>query len=196
MKRKTTRTIIRKGKKRPQRKVRQMTLSTSDVLIYAIRNDSLTAVQRLNPKPRDCVINAMEFFGMLNASEAGIARAFVGDEAIMPERVLEAFNVVNSPFTHSWLRIPNSRSFDLLPPSHAMFVAITFSGGSVSHAIVIAKGNDGVVYVIDPQRKEDLGIPGRFVNQFVYQLDEYPWDTVTGMFAVSPSYAAAMDYSD
>lgn len=198
MKRKTTQSIIRKVKKNQPRRVRPMAPNTPELLVYPLTNARLEAIQRINPKPRDCVINAMEIIGMFNHTEAGIARAFVGDVGVPSDRILESFNITNSPNIHSWGQIPdNIAFFNQLPASTVIYVFVVWTNGD-SHVMLVGKGNDGELYVIDPQRFQDVGVSGPFTNPSVYPFRQYPWNDVTSSYAIYSSYppGEAMDTSD
>lgn len=185
---KNTRRIIRRSKRFSGKKsIRQRGIDIeelagrmerltipSNAKQYPMTNEIISQFKRLNPRPQDCVINAMEIIGIMGNREAGVARSLVGINGITMEQIINIFNSVDMAYRHSFEIIYNlNKVMDEIRPGNAIFVGLGWIGINSGHVVILVKGLDNVRYVLDPQ------IPSLYPNaqragEFLYTFENYP----------------------
>lgn len=151
-------------------------------LMIPISDENIAAFTRMSPNPTDCVINAMEILGILDARSAGIARILVNEKGVSPDDILAIFNLIN-PNLHQWTVIQHQTSLEELArnlqPGFAYFCGLVFfevSAGIGGHVVVLAKSADQSVWILDPQLSGEAGITR--AGFFLFPLDNYPMANV------------------
>jgi len=124
-----------------------------EVAQFKLTDDSINKFRRWIKKPRDCVINAMELIGILDGQNADIARILIGDTGAQIKQIEDIFEVVEPRFKWKFYKFTNIQTLaqftsNELKPQNTIFCGYE---GTEGHVFLIAKGNDGKVYYVDPQ---------------------------------------------
>jgi len=137
---------------------------------FQITDSSIKKFRRWVQKPRDCVINAMELIGILDQQSADIARIFIGDTGAKIPQIEQVFSLVQQLYEWKFVKLNGLQDLiqitnndAMLKKSHAMFCG--YLGEDEGHVFLIAKGNGGKAYYIDPQVNEvcDLNQCGNYI---------------------------------
>lgn len=120
---------------------------------FKISDENIAGFKRFVDKPMDCVINALQIFGALDSKSSNILRiSCAGDEGIYIEQIEKIFTLLlgnNFDFQSS----DNYQDFveiieKTLLPGYGVFAGYT------GHVFIIARKENGVIMLIDPQRSQ------------------------------------------
>jgi hypothetical protein len=114
-------------------------------------------------KPKDCVINALELIGLINAQYADLFRILVGDTGITIPQIEDVFQFFQPNYRYVFKKYEQTVQdvqvvYDILhsvPPGCVIFAGIIFRGGSIDsgHVIILGRFENGNYVVIDPQQQ-------------------------------------------
>jgi hypothetical protein len=130
---------------------------------FSVTDASLANFGRRVPKPRDCVISALELCGVVSSSAADVLRILVGDIGINFDQIGQIFTTTASTchvFKTFPANLPECRRevealVARLPPQQMLFAG--FTAGALSHIVVIARTLAGDLVYVDPQQGEPIG---------------------------------------
>jgi hypothetical protein len=120
---------------------------------FKISDRNITEFKRYLKKPMDCVINALQIFGILDNISANIIRiSCVGENGFTTEQIEKIFMFVLGQKFH-YKSMTNYDDFvrnieETLSPGHGVFAGYADEYG---HVFIIARRLDGVIMMIDPQ---------------------------------------------
>jgi hypothetical protein len=121
---------------------------------FYISDDNLLKFRRLVKKPRDCVINALELLGVLEAVPADLMRIVVGDTGINASQIEQIFSYVQPSarwrfFRYTDIKTLEQFAYQGLQPSHVIFCGYQKNG--FKHVFIVGKNHHGQILYIDPQ---------------------------------------------
>jgi hypothetical protein len=136
---------------------RRMRLTIGEPVQFPITNDNLTNFTRMFQKPKDCVINAFQILGLVDARSAEIMRIAVGETGLSEGQIEQVFNFVlksRYKFVEDTDRSKlNDYVINTLKPGHVVFFGMKYSTEFAieRHVFLIGKYLDGRLVYIDPQ---------------------------------------------
>lgn len=129
-----------------------------EVKEFPITDEAFTKFRRSRPKPNDCVINALELLGILDANSADISRIFVGDNVVSQDQIEKVFETVFKDkkwhYQNTDVKALEAYVRDSLKPGHVIFCGVERHQDAAGHAFLIGKKVDGNVVMIDPQASD------------------------------------------
>jgi len=125
-----------------------------EVKEFPITDEVFSKFRRSRPKPNDCVINALELLGILDANSADISRIFIGDKVVLQDQIEKVFETVFKDkkwhFQNIDVNALEAYLRDSLKPGHVVFCGkVRYQGPG--HAFLIWKKHDGNIIMVDPQ---------------------------------------------
>lgn len=152
-------------------------LQRSEIASFSMQYFDINEFGRTKPKPRDCVINAMELLQLMDKRSADLMRIMVGDRGIFEGQLVDCFNLVyeedNVSFQFQSYSNPDTLikyvKEDLGPNN------VIFCGYDDKHVFLIGKGLDGNIYLIDPQ----LNLPNQMCNMTVGEFKDQCWQFIS-----------------
>jgi len=129
---------------------------------FPISDQMLLGFRRSVPKAKDCVINALELCGVIDASAADVLRILVGDVGVNFHQIGEIFTATSGVchvFKTYPVNLPECRSdveaiVEGLKKSSMLFAGFTVQ--EVSHIVVVARTLNGGFVYIDPQNPQAI----------------------------------------
>lgn len=117
---------------------------------------------RNRPRPRDCVINAMEMLGLFDKFSADLMRIMVGETGLQEYQLTECFNLMYQDLGVKFHlhNFSNPKSLGDFITNSLNLNHVIFCGYDSKHVFLIGKGLDGNLYLIDPQ----LGLSNHMCN--------------------------------
>lgn len=162
-----------------------------EIVQFRITDNDFKNFLRLNSHSYDCVINALELLGVLQAGEAAIARILTS-EGVAGEQIDKIFNThiklrQGRGYENKLIATDNPEEFlstlqSQLKPGHVSFCVWrkrdVRNGKSVdwSHAFMVGRYTNGTVVIIDPQSFRNgytENIQGQAADKFFAQT--YRW---------------------
>jgi len=130
---------------------------------FPITDKHLENFMRHLPRPKDCVINAIELLGIVHQDIAGLMRILVGNTGVGPDQITDIFRWVYPDYNWRFHPIPISYTmrsdilhhFSNIPPGRVVFGGVTWTGGE-RHVILFGKSADGTLVAIDPQATQRI----------------------------------------
>ena len=121
---------------------------------FYISDDNLLKFRRLVKKPRDCVINALELMGILDATPADLMRIVVWDTGVGAPQIEQIFSYVQPSakwrfFRYTDITTLEQFAYQGLQPSHVIFCGYHKNG--FKHVFIVGKNHQGQILYIDPQ---------------------------------------------
>lgn len=143
---------------------------------FYISDENLLRFRRLVKKPRDCVINALELLGVLQATPADLMRISVGDTGLSADQIEQVFAYVSQPARWRFVRYTNIHTLEAfcyqgLLPSHVIFCGYHKQG--FKHVFLIGKNNLGQVVYIDPQVNAYCPLDDPRCFEYIRDAEEY-----------------------
>lgn len=141
------------GKARKE-KLRTRRLTAGEPVQFPITNEKLNNFTRMKQKPKDCVINAFQILGLLDARSADIMRIAVGEEGLVESQIEETFDfVLKSRF--KFVEDSDKEKLGLyvgkfLQPDNVVFIGVKYTD-ETRHVFLIGKYRDGRAVYIDPE---------------------------------------------
>jgi hypothetical protein len=156
----------------------------SRVVYFPISDQNLKNFTRRVIKPKDCVINALQLIGLVDANHAELMRILVGEDGVMLDKVESIFNFFGKKSTYVFKKYyskdPNDVAnvqniIDQLPPGICLFAGLKHKSGN-KHVFILGKYNNGSYVVIDPQQKEMFQDLSKYLSyaEYLYILHKVP----------------------
>jgi hypothetical protein len=138
-----------KLEKQKQQK-RQFKQNFYQIAEFTLRPDQFT---RIEARPNDCVINAIQLIGGFDAGHSEVMRILVGDIGITKEKIVKIFNrVLATDYIWKFVRYDNMNRIikhaDNMPNNTVIFCGCKTN--NIGHVFLIDKNND-IIRLIDPQ---------------------------------------------
>jgi len=143
---------------------------------FFISDENLLQFRRWVKKPQDCVLNALEILGVLQATPADLMRIAVGDHGLNATQIEEIFTYVYPPHRWRFVRYTNIHTLEQfayqgLQSSHVVFCGYQKNG--FKHVFLIGKTNTGHILYIDPQINEFCPLENAPCYQHIRDAQEY-----------------------
>lgn len=125
---------------------------------FPIQDSDLKKFIRKLPADKDCVINAIQLIGLIDARTADLMRILVGNKGIDKDEIEKIFKWVIPEYYWEFSYLPINHKnkefieviFKDIPSKHIIFCGVTFNNGN-NHVIIIGKTKDNQLVSIDPQ---------------------------------------------
>lgn len=146
--------------------------ASNNVAFFPITDEDILTMQRFLPRPRDCVINAMELLKIIDSNSAAIMRILVGDlgvfipqiEGIFTYTYRRPFNFETHPISDFQVLINITNDLSV---SNVIFVGVTYPTGP-GHVFLIGKNTSGQLIQIDPQNPTLCDLSSEFCSRSVF----------------------------
>jgi len=149
---------------------------TFSIAPFYMTDENLHHFRRWVKKPSDCVINALELLGVLQATPADLMRIAVGDSGLSAPKIEETFAYVYPTIRWRFFRYTDIHTLENfciqgLQPSHVIFCGYNKQG--FRHVFLIGKTNTGKVVLIDPQANLFCDLENSDCFENIQDAEEY-----------------------
>jgi hypothetical protein len=156
----------------------------SNVVYFPITDKNLKNFTRRVINPRDCVINALQLLGLVDAYHSELMRILVGAEGVTIDKIERIFNFFGKNSTYTFKEYYSQDPHDVsnvqniiqqLPIGICLFVGMKTKSGN-KHVFILGKYQNGSQVVIDPQEKDIFQDLNKYLSQadYLYILKKSP----------------------
>lgn len=142
-------------------RIPNLNLPICDILAtYYIDDNNISNFYRGINSPMDCFINALQLIGVLNNSCSNYMRISSAGQSGFTKEQIEKIFILFDGFNYEFDRTPDSNQFNIqvnnINPNECILAG--YSTPSFSHVFIIARNQNGVLIVLDPQQLFQGGI--------------------------------------
>ena len=156
----------------------------SRIVSFPITDQNLKNFTRRVIKPKDCVINALQLIGLVDAHHSELMRILVGETGVSLNQIEAIFNFFSKKsiytFKQYYSKDPNDvvkiqNIINDLPQGTCLFAGLKSKKGN-KHVFILGRYANGSYVVIDPQREDIFQDISQYLTkaEYLYLLEKRP----------------------
>jgi hypothetical protein len=153
------------------------------IVSFPITDQNLKNFTRRVINPKDCVINALQILGIVDAYHADLMRIMVGEQGVMLEQIEKIFNFFAKKSVYRFKEYDSKNPNDVIkikniireiPNGTCLFAGLEKKTTGGRHVFILARYDNGSHVVIDPQQENIYQDIQRYLNiaEYLYLLDK------------------------